>query len=252
MLVRHEGFSTTQITVAAGRVCSSTRAELAAIHEALAATPMEPPPKRLLLCCDSQAAIAAIRGADDSQSTLARGIRDLADRITRSGHQLHFQWVPGHAGLPENEEADRLAAIGCGHPQDRTPVDLPTARAAVARRAREMSEARARRRHPHPAPTPGHDELERRAAVAVAQLRVGCSLATGDTESRLGLAETDSCVDCGEPDSVRHLLEECPAHQGPRSRRWGPLPTLEEVLSGDATALWTFLVETGRVPRDPA
>ncbi|XP_043204776.1 uncharacterized protein LOC122372003 [Amphibalanus amphitrite] len=255
LLIFHQESRTVQLTVAAGKVCSSTRAELVAIREALAEAAGDLPDRPsmlLLLCCDSRAAIQSLQDTADSQSALVAEIRDLLDTITCSGHRLHLQWVPGHAGLPENEEADRLAAIGSSRRQDQIPVDLWSARAAVARRARAMCDARARRSHPHPDPTPGHDGLDRRASVTVAQLRVGCSPLTGDTRHRLGLAESDACVDCGEPDSVPHLLMDCPAHQGPRTRRWGPLPTLGEIFSTEADLIVDFLVETGRAPRDPA
>ncbi|XP_043195330.1 uncharacterized protein LOC122366800 [Amphibalanus amphitrite] len=230
LLIFHQESRTVQLTVAAGKVCSSTRAELVAIREALAEAAGDLPDRPsmlLLLCCDSRAAIQSLQDTADSQSALVAEIRDLLDTITCSGHRLHLQWVPGHAGLPENEEADRLAAIGSSRRQDQIPVDLWSARAAVARRARAMCDARARRSHPHPDPTPGHDGLDRRASVTVAQLRVGCSPLTGDTRHRLGLAESDACVDCGEPDSVPHLLMDCPAHQGlgpaggAPCRRWG-------------------------------
>lgn len=105
---------------------------------------------------------------------------------------------------------------------------------------------------PQPNPTPGHDELERRASLTVAHLRVGCSPDTGDTRLRLGQSDTDACPDFGDKDSIMHLLLDCPAYQGPRSRRWGPLPRLEDAFSADAQQIWTFLVDAGRVPRDPA
>ena len=166
LLVYHHDHVTTQLTTAAGRVCSSTRAELVAIHEALVELSKLPvhPPRRLLLCCDSQAAIEAISGAADSQSLLVRRIEERMTDISAAGHQLQLQWVPGHAGLPGNEEADRLAAIGSRRPQATVPIDLQSARLAVARRARDMCAARARAAHPHPGPTPGHEELDRRTA----------------------------------------------------------------------------------------
>ena len=93
-------------------------------------------------------------------------------------------------------------------------------------------------------------ELDRRASITVAQLRVSCSPLTGDTRFRLGPAESDEKVRCDEPDSAKHLLVDYPAYQGPRTRPWGPLPTLREILSTEAGLIRDFLVETGQVTRD--
>ena len=38
---------------------------------------------------------------------------------------LSFQWVPGHAGLPGNENADLLAKAGASLPTDAIPFPLP-------------------------------------------------------------------------------------------------------------------------------
>ena len=38
---------------------------------------------------------------------------------------LSFQWVPGHAGLPSNENADLLAKAGASLPTDAIPCPLP-------------------------------------------------------------------------------------------------------------------------------
>ncbi|KAF0299109.1 S-adenosylmethionine mitochondrial carrier protein [Amphibalanus amphitrite] len=71
-----------------------------------------------------------------------------------------------------------------------------------------------------------------------------------DTRFRLGPAESDEKVRCDEPDSAKHLLVDYPAYQGPRTRPWGPLPTLREILSTEAGLIRDFLVETGQVTRD--
>ena len=100
--------------------------------------------------------------------------------------------------------------------------------------------------HPCPAPTPGHDTLSRREAVNLSQLRTENSLLTRDTLFRLGLERDDRCAACNDPDSVRHLLTECPAYAGARCRRrWGPDPSLEEVLNAPAASVMDYIRGVG-------
>ena len=64
--------STTQLTTAASRVCRCTRAESAAIQEALTELSRElaDPPKRYQLCCNFQAIIATLWSMAESESAL--------------------------------------------------------------------------------------------------------------------------------------------------------------------------------------
>jgi len=82
--------------------------------------------------------------------------------------------------------------------------------------------------------------------VAVAQLRVSVSTLTADTRQRFGLADSDACPDCGDPDSVSHLLLDCLAYI-----TGGALsPTLGEVFDQDGLDIWSYLQEEGLVPPD--
>ena len=135
-------------------------------HVALAATPTEPSPKRLLL-------------------------------VLR---------VPGrHRGDPSRGQL---------------PVD-PGTRHSRARCAR---------------PAPGGDTRTRRRHPAMTSWSAGrpsrwpsCGWAarwpSGTHEAVSAWWRPTHASTAASRDSVRHLLEECPAHQGPRSRRWGPLLT---------------------------
>jgi len=82
--------------------------------------------------------------------------------------------------------------------------------------------------------------------VAVAQLRVGVSTLTltltADTRQRFGLADSDACPDCGDPDSVSHLLLDCLAYitGGALSR------TLGEVFDQDALDIWSYPISRRR------
>ena len=112
-------------------MCSSTRAELVAMRAALEEVQQlrddldETP---LILCTDSQAALATLAtGAGAQKSALGAAIWRLLTSAS-GGRQVHLQWIPAHCGLHGNERADELA-IGqgglqsptgpspCGHPQ---------------------------------------------------------------------------------------------------------------------------------------
>ena len=125
-------------------------------------------------------------------------------------------------------------------------MDLSSARSALQRHVRGKVALRAEAAHPYRSPTPGHTSLPRRDYVTVSQLRAGASPLTRDTLRRIGLSDTESCPGCGEPDSICHLLTDCPVYQTTRGRLWGPLPTLEEIFAEPATKIIEFLQKVGR------
>jgi ribonuclease HI len=49
---------------------------------------------------------------------------DLWQRLDEAGkrHQVEWLWVKGHAGIPENERADRLAVRGAEEAAGKTPA----------------------------------------------------------------------------------------------------------------------------------
>ena len=126
-----------ELRVPAGRLCSSTRAELCALRAALehvgglcgdlATGPV-------VLCTDSQAALALLEGGAGSQRTpIGAAIWRLLLDLSRRGQQVRLQWVPAHCGLPGNERADVLAKEASALPQDEVPVDVRALTLAVSR-----------------------------------------------------------------------------------------------------------------------
>ena len=260
ILELHREGRTIECLAPAGRVCSSTRAELVAMSEALTRLQELPPAsraliKRVLLCSDSRSGLQLLsRGPDDQQTAIAQRVWRLLDTLTTGGMSLTLHWVPGHADLTGNEAADRLAnqaAADCD--QEEAPIDLPSARTAIRRWASEMTSVRSRK-HPHRPPTPDHDELDRWGQATLSQLRTGYCPLVRSTAHRIGLVRDPTCQACGEEaEDVEHLLAECPAHVAARIGPWGHCPTLADVLSGSANNIIKFLRRVGRVepPVDP-
>ena len=210
------------------------------------------PPDRLQVRPATAAEGTGWPGDSTGRRRLAAPARRLQVLSTR-GTSVYLQWVPGHAGLDGNEDADRLAGEAAVADQPDVPIDLVSARSAIGRRVGRMVDVRARASHPHPAPTPGHHDLSRWEACILSQLRTGTSPLTRDVVHRLGLAEDAACPACGKPDSAVHLLTECPAYEVARRRRWGFDPTLGDVLGGPAALVIEFIPAVGRIdpPVDP-
>ncbi|KAJ8948088.1 hypothetical protein NQ318_008439 [Aromia moschata] len=71
--------------------------------------------RMILICTDSQAALMAIESSK-VKSRLVLDCKKILNDLA-SCNRVILTWVPGHSGVPGNEEADRLARVGSiGYP----------------------------------------------------------------------------------------------------------------------------------------
>jgi len=223
----------TELSLPAGRFTSSFRAEMLAIKAALD------------LCVTRQ-----------RDNTLVPPVRLCSDSLSA------LQWVPGHAGLEGNEQVDGLAKAGCQEDQTAAPIDYAAAKTHAAR----WSLARWHGAHREaatgttstslawhteatagnlPRPLPGSESRYHQRIIH--QLRAGKSPILAAYLHNIGRIPSPLCPSCQlEPETVRHLLLECPAHALPRLRRWGLAPTAEDVFK-DIPGLLDFLQKVGRI-----
>ena len=234
-----------ELRVPAGRLCSSTHAELVALRAALAAVLELDGPVALLpvvACLDSRAALLLLEGGPAAQTSgLGAAIWELLLSLTERGRCVHLQWVPAHCGILENEQADSLAKEASALEQSSTPLEASSVTRAAARLARKQWRLtwpdgwfKDIFRERLPGPIRGDD---RGTAVDVHQLRAGHWSASEQWLHRIGRSPSPDCAGCADPrcpaalcrvcreeaDTPRHVLLRCPSLCGRRLRILGSI-----------------------------
>ena len=241
-LITLPGGDTLEVRTPAGAYCSSTRAELVALRDALArveehegaASPEPAAP--IIACLDSRAALMTLESGPASQTTYLgaevwRRLLALAER----GRPIHLQWVPAHCGLAGNERADAIAKEAAELDQTSAPLDIRSATRAAARAASrawqlDWPDGWFKEIFGHQK-TPGPVRGDcRTTAVDIHQLRAGHWSQSAQYLHRIGRRPTDTCQGCAdagcqaarclvcgeEADTPRHVLLRCPCLCGAR------------------------------------
>lgn len=149
ILVQRRGGSDESISIATGRFVGSYAAEQRAFRKAVQwimyhATEEE---KQIHIFTDSQSLLRRLeKGPSEASTEIENQIWTMLDIIGQTDSQLHLQFVPGHAGIPGNEQADALAKLGTQHRQS----DVAVTMAATMGRARREWLKKWRKEESHP------------------------------------------------------------------------------------------------------
>ncbi|XP_040358547.1 uncharacterized protein LOC120843557 [Ixodes scapularis] len=235
---------------------TSTTAELAALILALSIVDTEGQPDRLVILCDSKAALGLLKNLDRAPA-LAKVVAQKAIELQRRGWTLAFQWVPAHCGIAGNERADRLAAEAQEDPA------YPISEVPAFSDARLLVRRVVAARHPElehgPLPPRPPRNMRRGEAAVIHRLRTSSAF-TPDYRARWRADGDRSCPRCAAAVAdADHLLRECPDFGEERERLFRRYITLGcstnsfetlirpqgKAAQSALTALAGFLVETG-------
>jgi ribonuclease HI len=206
------------------RADSSFGAELFAILALLSeACDADSPLLQLHVFCDCRSVLDALAGRTKTVShvTLYNAACDCIRTLHARGCALTLYWIPGHAGIPYNEEVDALAK-GALESDPTSPLlplykqPLASARARITRAARTKwterwsslaSAPHLRAIKPAPAPWSHCWSDKRERDTTLCKLRNGTCLALHLHGIQPALPP--DCSVCGVDEDTQHFLLDC-------------------------------------------
>lgn len=232
------------ITIGREETCSILSAELKAIQVAIETTQAP----RTWIVTDSQEALRTIEKGEKSTKAqdACRGVPAALARAQEAGQEIYFRWIPAHAGVRGNEEADRLAKAVTKEGAEVTgePTKQVTEGKLVWKLIQKELDAIERTRPPGlwgkytfrlDKALPGKHTIALYDALSAGQARILVQARTNHThllefKARMRAVPSNEC-ECGKGvETVRHVLLECERWAIYRSElrteagsRWGDL-----------------------------
>lgn len=202
------------------RRVSSTTAELHGLKQALQHIENQMAPTQWVIFTDSRAALQALKHSTANSSNPCLILDILATHATAKsrGHDVVFQWVPGHSGLQGNEAADKAAAQGhLTGVTDVVPFTKSDTRALIRQLGKQEFQQLWQSPAYHYKPLYAIDpflhnalpcNLPRNFETLLHRLRLNATY-TNIQRHKFGLVTSPNCQHCGVPEDNCHIFYEC-------------------------------------------
>ena len=227
-----------------GSVCSNYIAEQLAIHSAITHIhhTFDTNPSCItntVIFTDSLSALQALESGTDVSTEMTQLTWNIHSLISKFNIGLVLQWIPGHAGVPGNETADKLAKRGAALPQPIKPATYETTCQMIKSNLREewmnswTTGTTGRPMHAH-MNKPKHKDpikkLKREEQTIIFRLRTR-HIPLNNHLKRINVSNTAACPLCGYGDeTVEHHLFDCVALKELRKRFLPPNANIHRCL----------------------
>ena len=199
-------------------------AELHAVYKALSLIKEKSLP-RAVICTDSRSVVQSLQ-TTNSTSSLLTNVHNIHQELASGGTQIRFVWIPAHKGICGNETADKFAKEALSITNiTNLPVEYQSIKANIRRAVTTIwqtqwtNASRAtqlRRIKPQIEIWSSATRKSRKEEKILARLRLGHTLYT---HSYIYSKDPrPMCTLCSHPETVEHLIAQCPAYRSQRIR----------------------------------
>ncbi|XP_060069460.1 uncharacterized protein LOC132564377 [Ylistrum balloti] len=182
--------------------------------------------ERVVILSDSLSSLQSLTTGNSSRPKLLNAIHYMITEIDQLGIDLKFEWIPSHVDILGNEIADQLARAALGSRDVHLNIDLSVSEVVSiindkTQLIRQENWSKLTNNWLYSIESnvkiqPQLYSYNKVEDTVITRLRLGYTK-LGHNINRIKKEVSPYCPNCGEPETIEHILFECTTHDNFRS-----------------------------------